>query len=428
MAATLGRRPDRAEVIPGEAIVTGVLEPYRTLLRLPGTLKFSASGLLGRLPISMVALGIVILVSAKTGSYGIAGSVSAAYVVARSACSPLQARLVDRYGQARMLPVIAFVHAAALGGLVVVVDLDLPVPVLYVLAALAGASSPSIGSYVRARWNHVLGGKPEVQTAFALEAVLDELLFMIGPPVVTFLATSVNPSAGILVALASGLVGTLLLGSLRATEPPAHGHGGGRGSVPPLGWRLILPVLVANVGIGTLFGAFDISVIALATEQDARAWSGVLLGITAAGSMLAAVILGSLRLRRSASARFRIGASAIAVAMLPLPFIDHLGLLAVIVFGVGFTISPTLIAGVARVSETVPTSRLSEGLAWTTSAVVAGIALGGAVAGQVIDHSGPSTGFFVSLGAGVLAAAAALAGPRDRTRGGADHAIRPIDR
>jgi predicted MFS family arabinose efflux permease len=309
-----------------------------------------------------------------------------------------------------------------------VVDLDLPVPVLYVLAALAGASSPSIGSYVRARWNHVLGGKPEVQTAFALEAVLDELLFMIGPPVVTFLATSVNPSAGILVALASGLVGTLLLGSLRATEPPAHGHGGGRGSVPPIGWRLILPVLVANVGIGTLFGAFDISVIALATEQDARALSGVLLGITAAGSMLAAVILGSLRLRRSASARFRIGAAAIAVAMLPLPFIDHLGLLALIVFGVGFTISPTLIAGVARVSETVPTSRLSEGLAWTTSAVVAGIALGGAVAGQVIDHSGASTGFFVSLGAGVLAAAAALAGPRDRTRGGADHAIRPIDR
>jgi predicted MFS family arabinose efflux permease len=393
-----------------------VLEPYRTLLRIPGTLKFSASGLLGRLPISMVALGIVILVSADTGSYGIAGSVSAAYVIARSTCSPLQARLVDRFGQRRMLPLIAFSHAAALGGLVVVVDIDAPVPVLHVLAALAGGSSPTIGSYVRARWNHVLGNTPELQTAFALEAVVDELLFMIGPPVVTFLATAVSPSAGILVALASGLVGTLLLASLRGTEPPAHGRAGGGAALQPLGWGLLLPIVVANVGIGTLFGSFDISVIALATAQDARAWSGVLLGITATGSMLAAVILGGLRLRRSAATRFRIGAVAIALSMLPLPFIDHLGLLAVIVFGVGFTISPTLIAGTARASETVPTSRLAEGLAWTTSAVVAGIALGGAVGGQVIDRAGPSAGFVVSLSAGVLAASAALASARERGR------------
>jgi MFS family permease len=402
-----------------------VLEPYRTLLRLPGTLKFSASGLLGRLPISMVALGIVILVSAKTGSYGIAGSVSAAYVIARSGLSPLQARLVDRYGQRRMLPLIAFAHAVALGGLVVVVDVGLPVPVPHVVAALAGGSSPSIGSYVRARWNHVLGGGPEVQTAFAFEAVVDEFLFMIGPPVVTFLATSVSPSAGILVALAAGLVGTLLLATLRATEPPAHGHGGASGRAQALGWRLLLPVLVANVGIGTLFGAFDISVIALATEKDARAWSGVLLAITATGSMLAAVILGGLRLRRSASARFRIGATAIAGAMLPLPFIDHLGLLALIVFGVGFTISPTLIAGVAWVSESVPTSRLSEGLAWTTSAVVGGIALGGAFAGQVIDIAGASAGFYVSLGAGVLAATAALASHGVRPARSTDDNARP---
>ncbi|MEQ7007492.1 MFS transporter [Actinopolymorpha sp. B17G11] len=389
-----------------------MLEPYRALLRLPGTLKFSASGLLGRLPISMVALGIIILVSARTGSYGIAGSVAAAYVIARSACSPLQARLVDRYGQRRMLPLIAFVHAATLGGLVVVVDLDLPVPVLHVLAALAGGSSPTIGSYVRARWNHLLGNTPELQTAFALEAVVDELLFMIGPPVVTLLATAVNPSAGILVALASGFAGTLLLASLRGTEPPAHGRSGAGTALQPLGWRLLLPVVAASVGIGTLFGAFDISVIALASEQDARAWSGVLLAITATGSMLAAAILGGLRLRRSASARFRIGTVAIAVAILPLPFINHLGVLAVIVFGVGFTISPTLIASTARVSETVPTSRLAEGLAWTTSAVVGGIALGGAVAGQVIDHAGASAGFVVSIAAGVLAAAAALASPR----------------
>jgi len=179
-------------------------------------------------------------------------------------------------------------------------------------------------------------------------------------------------------------------------------------------------VVVASVGIVTLFGAFDISVIALATEQDARAWSGVLLGICASGSMLAAVILGGLRLRRSALGRFRIGAVAIACAMLPLPFITDLGVLAAVVFLVGFTISPTLIASTARVQEIVPSSRLSEGLAWTTSAVVSGIALGAALAGQVIDRFEASAGFFVSVAAGVLAGLAALASGGRIARGGSD--------
>ena len=400
-----------------------MLQPYHDLLRLPGTLKFSASGLLARLPISMVALGLVVLVSAKTGSYAVAGSVSAAYVVMRAVGSPLQARLVDRYGQRRTLPLIAVVHAAGLCGVVVVVEFGAAVPLPQLLAVLAGATSPTIGSYIRARWRHVLGRGPTLQTAFALEAVVDEILFMVGPPVVTFLATAVSSVAGILVAMVSGLIGTLLLASLRATEPPAGGRTGHGASLQPFGWRVLAPVVVAGVGIGTLFGAFDISVIALATEQDARAWSGVLLGITATGSMLAAVVLGSLRLRRSALARFRIGAVTIALAMLPLPFIGHLGILAVVVFLVGFTISPTLIASAACVEETVPSTRLSEGLAWTTSAVVGGIALGAAVAGPVIDRFDASTGFFVSVGAGVLAVAAAFAsggraggGPGDRTQ------------
>ncbi|MFD2077647.1 Predicted arabinose efflux permease, MFS family [Actinopolymorpha cephalotaxi] len=389
--------------------------PYRGLLRLPGALRFSASGLLARLPISMVSLGLVILVSAKTGSYGLAGVVSAVFVVCRAVCSPMQARLVDRHGQHRTLPAIAGLNAAALGGLVVAVEVDAPLVVPVVLAGVAGAVSPSIGSYVRARWSHLLGRGPKLQTAFALEAVADELLFMVGPPVVTFLATGISPNAGLLVALACGLVGTLLLAALRDTEPPAHGRGGSGTAAAPMGWPALFPVVGASVGIGTLFGAFDISVIALATQADARAWSGVLLGITATGSMLSAAVLGSRTLRKPPLTRFRIGAAAITVAMLPLPFVSHLGLLAPIVFFTGLTISPTMIASVARVEETVPVSRLSEGIAWSTSALVGGIALGSAIAGRVIDGHGASAGFFVSLSAGVVATAVAWSGTRRGT-------------
>ena len=384
-----------------------MLQPYKTVLRLPGTLRFSASGLVARLPIPMVALGIVLLVSARTGSYGIAGFVSAAYVVMRSGFAPWQARVVDRYGQHRTLPVVAFGHAAALGGLVVVVQVGLPVPFAVVLSGISGACSPMIGSYVRARWSHVLGRTPELQSAFALEAIVDELLFMIGPPVVTFLATGISSTAGILVAAACGLVGTLALAAARATEPPARGRGGGHGGLEPLGWRVLLPVVIASACIGTIFGGFDISVIALATEHAARAWSGVLLAIWASGSMLAALVVGNIRWRRAALVRFRIGSVALACTILPLPFIGNLGVLALAVFAVGVTISPTMIASATWIEEMVPSSRLSEGLAWTNSALVGGIALGTAIAGRIIDQTSASTGFLVSIAAGVLAAGAA---------------------
>jgi MFS family permease len=413
----------RGPACHGLVRVASVLRPYIYLLRLPGTFRFSAYGLLARLPMAMVSLALVVLVSARTGSYGVAGTVAAAYVILRSTCAPVQARLVDRFGQRRTLPPLAVAHTLALAGVVVVVEAGLPIPLPQILAGLAGAASPTIGSYVRARWRYLLERRPELQTAFALEAVVDELLFMVGPPAVTFLAAAVSSSAGIFVAMASGLVGTLLLASLRATEPPPHGRSGRYAALPPLGWRVLLPVVVAGAGIGTVFGSFDISVIALATEQDARVWSGVLLAVCATGSMLAAVVLGSLQVRRAPLARFRIGATALAATMVPLPFVDHLGLLALVVFGVGCAISPTLVASSAVVAETVPGVRFNEGLVWTTSALAGGMAFGAAIAGQVIDRSDASTGFYVSLAAAVLAATAAIASG-GRSRGDHERVMR----
>ena len=43
---------------------------YRRVLTLPGAWVFSVGGLLARMPMAMVSLGIVLLVSSRTGSYG----------------------------------------------------------------------------------------------------------------------------------------------------------------------------------------------------------------------------------------------------------------------------------------------------------------------------------------------------------------------
>src|SRR3954468_21132186 len=86
----------------------------RRVLGLPGTFLFSATGLVARLPISMVGLGIVLLVSAATGSYGVAGSVSAAYMVANAILAILQGQLVDRLGQARVLATASAVFGVSM--------------------------------------------------------------------------------------------------------------------------------------------------------------------------------------------------------------------------------------------------------------------------------------------------------------------------
>src|SRR4051812_19198691 len=122
---------------------------YRQVLGLPGALVFSMSGLVARLPISMVSLGIVVLVSTRTGSYSLAGSVSAAYLVAGAAFAVLQARLIDRLGQSRVLPVAGAVFAAGLVAMMAAVETNRPAPWPHLCAAVAGAATPQITSCVR---------------------------------------------------------------------------------------------------------------------------------------------------------------------------------------------------------------------------------------------------------------------------------------
>src|SRR4051812_42275058 len=212
-----------------------VLSAYRQVLSKPGAAAFSATGFLARLPISMVTLGIVLMVSAETDSYGLAGGISAAFVIASSLAALLQGRLIDRVGQAKVLLPAVAVCSVSLSLLVWAVDAGHRVPLPHVLAALAGATMPAVGAAVRARWTHVLEQPAERQTAFALEAVVDETVYLIGPPLATVLATTVAPAAGLVAAVLAGLAGPLLFCSpppTRPPAPPAAKRGGAEGATP----------------------------------------------------------------------------------------------------------------------------------------------------------------------------------------------------
>ena len=227
--------PDAAQQAMGWG-GTSVFTRYRTVLAYSGAWRFSLAAFVARLPISVSTLGIVLLMTGLGRSYGLAGAVSAAFTIANGLSSVVQGRLLDRLGQAVVLPIVTAVYAVGIVGLVASAESGWPDGLAFGSAFLAGAAFPPIGSVVRARWSHVLTGRPaDVQTAYALESVIDEVIFVVGPTVATVLATQWHPWAGLALALLSGVPGTLALAAQRGSQPVPHRtmRPARRRSVPP---------------------------------------------------------------------------------------------------------------------------------------------------------------------------------------------------
>ena len=390
-----------------------MLTSYRRVLAVPGALRFSLTGLVARLPISMVGLGIVLLVSAATDSYGVAGAVSAAYMVANAILAILQGQLVDRLGQARVLSYASAIFGVSMVMLIWSVQGGWPIATSYVFAAAAGASLPQIGSCVRARWSHVLSAPADVQTAYALEAVADEAVFILGPILVTLLATTVHPIAGLGTAIVAGVGGSLAFAAQRATEPPAHPHDRTSDSRPALPWRTVVPLATVCAALGVLFGAAEVTTVAFAEEQGHRAYAGGLLALWALGSLLSGVVTGALRWQRGPTIRVRWGAFAMACAMAPLFFVGSVPVMGVVLLVAGVAIAPTMVATLSLTEQSVPSARLTEGMAIMQTGLVAGVAPGATISGFVVDQHGASAAYLVSVGAGIVAAVAAQVLPRE---------------
>jgi MFS family permease len=385
-----------------------MLDTYRRVLAHPGAVAFSASGFVGRLPISMIGLGIVLLVSEQSGSYSLAGSVSAACIMTEAAFAIVQGRMLDRLGQGRFLPWATTSFAISMGLMMWSVQADWPLPLPHVFAATAGASLPPIGSCVRARWAHLLEDRGEMHTAYSLEAVNDEVVFILGPTTVTLLATSWHPLAGLTTAVVAGVSGTLSLAAQRRTEPPANPRRRDRTAGPRIPWDVLAPLTGVGMALGVLFGSAEVATVALSEELGHKAWSGPVLALWAFGSMLSGLISGAMTWRSSTTTRIRVGAACLTVLMTPLMLVHSFGLLIPMLFLAGFAISPTLIATMSLIEQTMPKARLTEGMSVLQTGLAAGVAAGAPIAGLVIDHIGASEAYGVTVAGGLVAVTCAM--------------------
>ncbi len=384
-----------------------MLDSYRRVFAHRGSLAFSATGLLARLPISMMTLGIVILISSITGSYALAGQVSAAFVIGNALVAIQHGRLADRFGQTRVLYVDAVGFALFTGLLVQSATHEWDQPWTHVFGALAGAAMPQIGSLVRARWAHVAADDQERHTAFAVEAVVDEVVFVAGPGLVTFLSTVYAPQTGLVVAIVLGTVGTVLLAAQPRTAPPAHPVY--QETVQdPMPWSRLLPIALAAIALGGVFGALEVATVAVAEDEGLKAAAGILLAVFASGSLVAGLVSGAITWKRPDVRRFQIGIAVLAPAMLVLPFLDSLVVLGLFLLVIGTALAPTLIAIISLLESTTPRSRLTEAMAVFQTGISAGLAPGAYFSGVLADRSGGSSAYWVCGAAGALTLAAAL--------------------
>ncbi|MGV9267118.1 MFS transporter [Kitasatospora sp. NPDC003701] len=395
-----------------------MLSSYRQIFAAPGSLAFSTTGFVSRLPISMTGIGIVTMLSQLRGSYGVAGLVSATLAVSAAVLGPQVSRLVDRHGQRRIvLPATAITVVAAVG-LLLCARLEAPDWTLFLFAAGMGVM-PSTGAMVRARWAHLYrDDAPKMHTAYSFEAVVDEICFIVGPILSIGLATAVFPEAGVLLAGLFLTVGVVLFAGQRSTEPPVHPAARHAGSSVILN-RGLQVLILTFVATGAIFGSVEVVTVAYSEAQGHKPVASVILALWAFGSCLAGVVFGTLRLKGSMAARFFGGVLFMALSMVPLLLVAESvqgvgGLMAVgaALLVAGIAISPTLITAMALVERLVPASQLTEGMTWTTTGLALGVALGSSAGGWVVDASGAAAGYWVPVTAGVFGVLTALIGLR----------------
>jgi predicted MFS family arabinose efflux permease len=252
---------------------------------------------------------------------------------------------------------------------------------------VAGASVGSLGSLVRARWNAIVQNSRQLDTAFSWEAVADEFLFVSGPVVVTALATLWIAPAGVLISGVATFVGALLFYPQKATEPAPRGRSGDR-SGRVLTHPGIFVAIICQVFLGVVFGAIDVIAVGFGDAQGAKAFAGIALSALAAGSLVAGAVYGAADWRLSARFRFPLMLIILAAGTWLLLLATDMVLFAVLLFVVGVGIAPSLIAVSSVIQTLAPPERLTEALAWISTALGFGVAIGSAAAGTVIERLG----------------------------------------
>lgn len=380
---------------------------YRAALTTPGALAPAVAAALARLPIAMVGLALLFYVQRSTGSFAIAGAVTAGALVGVATGSVGQGRIIDRVGPTRPLLAFTVVFAAVVALEIAAVEAGASTAVLVVAAYGVGATQPMVGSASRALWTRLVPPGPVRAAALAYEAISLEVFFILGPGLAGLLAaTSRWPGTGVVVSaavLAVGAVAFALTPAVRAWRSDGSGHAavGLLGAIRAPGMQTLV---VAAFGFGVTLGFVEVAVPAAATLAGRPGLGGLLLSLWSVSSVAAGLIYGVRPWPRELHRRpaaLLLGFSL----MLPLLAVPGgLAVLAVALFVTGSLITPQATTHSAVIENVAPRGSIAEAFGWVITAVTLGLAAGQSASGVIVELIGPPAAFLAAGGAGALLA------------------------
>lgn len=371
------------------------MKSYAELLRIPGVSRLLFAQLVARFPGGMLSLGLLIHVEGIFHSYGIAGLVLASLSVGQAVSGPLTGRWMGVWA---MRPVLILTGTVCAIALAVLAFAPLSIPGFMAVALLCGLSYPPIQPAVRTIYPKVVNSR-QLTPLFSLDASAQEIIWVAGPVLVTFVATQVSSTAGILLSLIF-LVGG---GSWFVTSPSV-----GRVRIPRskrrFGVVLARPTVLLITVVGVLlvgsFAAIEAAVVSM--FGDGSPESGYVLAVFALASLAGGLAFGHLPVGPWALARrMTVILAGSILAVFAFEFWTLSGALVI----AGLCVAPALAVMFSAVSATVRFSDTAEAYGWVGTGQLLGAALGSAVAGFLIDAEGPTGGFIT---AAALAAAAVL--------------------
>lgn len=369
------------------------------VLTAPGAPPLLLARVVGSLPVGMVPLGIILALRAGGSSYALAGLADGAYALGLAVTQPLFGRLVDRAGMRRVLGPLAVVFAAFVAAFALATSQRAPAALDVVLALLGGASMPPLGACMRVLWPLLIPSEDLRAAAFAIDATLQELAFIVGPPLLALVVSLAGPEAALLAAAGAGLVGTAAFAALARARHAPGPHAGG--ALRSAGVRRVLAL---SVLLGGAFGATEVAMPAFCELHGARPAAGVVLAALALGSACGGVIFGGRASRMAPARRLLVALVAFSLLLLAPLAAPSIAVMAVVIFAAGMPIAPIFGGTYLLLDRFSMRGALTETFAWNTTCVFVGGSLGTAVGGALIAPGG----YRASLALAVALALASL--------------------
>ncbi|GAA3024212.1 MFS transporter [Streptomyces glomeratus] len=382
---------------------------YLEILRAKHAARLLVGTLVGRLPNATAAIAVVLFVRAQGGTYSLAGALAAVYGVANAAGQPLLGRLVDLHGQPRIQLPAALVSALAMT-VFALTGVEPPV-VAYASMAVAGLFTPPLEGGLRALWPVVLRREEQVHTAYAMDAVAQEVMFTVGPLLVTLCASVWSARVALVVLSAVGVLGALSV----VVSPPSRAWRSAPRAAHWLG-ALRSPGLLALLGaflfVGIALGSITVAAVSYADGHGGDAVYGWLMAGLGLGALVGGTVYGARRWRGAPELRLRVLVGLLAVCYLPLTLVPGAVAMVLLTALAGVFLAPCIACAFIIVDRHAPRGTVTEAFSWLVTTFTVGASVGTGVAGPVVQAGGALWGFAVPGAAGAVSLLVLLASGR----------------